>query len=153
MPVAKRNLTNQIVTNPCELKKVYVNHFKHRMRKRPILPKFKNYENKIEKRFSEILKITKENQFPDWTLKNLETVLKSLKQSQSQDSMGLVNELFMIQHIGDDLKLSLLQLFNKIKNLNQIPDFFKKYLLRPSPKRSYLRLTLNRKEASSSSLN
>ena len=55
VPVAKRNLANQIITNPCELKRVFVNHFKHRMRKRPMLPKFKKYEIEIEKRFNEIL--------------------------------------------------------------------------------------------------
>ena len=124
VPIAKRNLENKIITHPVELKKVYVKHFQHRMRKRPILSKFKDYENKIENKFSEILDLISKNQFPDWTLANLEKVLNSLKKSQSQDSMGLVNELFMQSNIGEDLKISLLIFFNHIKNLNQIPDFF-----------------------------
>ena len=40
IPVAKRNLANQIVTNQINLKKLYVKHFQHRMRQRPILNYF-----------------------------------------------------------------------------------------------------------------
>ena len=143
IPVAKRNLANKIITNPIELKKLYVKHFQHRMRKRPMLNDFKKYEEEIEAKFSEVLKLTNKNKFPDWTLKHLEDVLKSLKRSQSQDSMGLVNELFMLENIGADLKLSLLQLFNKIKNRNQIPDFFKNVYITAIPKRKKSPLELS----------
>ena len=34
IPIAKKNLSNTIVTNPHELKRVYVKHFQHRMRLR-----------------------------------------------------------------------------------------------------------------------
>ena len=114
IPIAKMNLANKIITNPVELKKVYVKHFQHRMRTRPILDKYKSYESAIQNRFSDILNFTNENKYPDWSMQNLEDVLKSLKRSQSPDSMGLVNELFMLENIGTDLKISLLQLFNKI---------------------------------------
>ena len=82
------------------------------MRSRPILNKYKDYEIEIENKFAGILNITSRNQFPDWTLANLESVIKSLKMSQSQDSMGLVNELFVPANIGEDLKVSLLHFFN-----------------------------------------
>ena len=41
----------------------------------------------------------------------------------------------MLKHIGYDLKLSILQLFNKIKNQNKIPDFFKNVYITAIPKR------------------
>ena len=132
--MAKFDLSNKIITNPKELKHVYVNHFQHRMRKRPLIPKFEEYNRDIENKFSNILKITKVNKFPDWSKQDLEKVLKSLKRSQSQDTMGVINELFMMEHIGDDLKISLLQLFNKIKNTNQIPNFFRKVYVTAIPK-------------------
>ena len=94
------------------------------MQKRPILNKFKKYESNIQSKFLSILDFTKQNKFPDWTLENLEKVLKSLKKSQSQDRMGFVNEMFMMQNLGEDLKQSLVHLFNNIKNLNEIPYFF-----------------------------
>ena len=42
LPVAKRNLAGKIITNSGELKKLYLKHFHHRMRDRPIL---KQYES------------------------------------------------------------------------------------------------------------
>ena len=39
LPVAKRNRAGKIITNVEELKEVYLQHYKHRMRNRPILIK------------------------------------------------------------------------------------------------------------------
>ena len=124
VPIAKWNLSNKIITNPKELKQLYVDHFQYRMRNRPILPEYQEYQKIIENQFSDTLKITQNNKFPDWSIHDLEMVLKSLKRSQSQDTMGVVNELFMIDNIGEDLKISLLKFFNKIKNTCQVPIFF-----------------------------
>ena len=122
VPIAKRNLANKIITNAKELKKLYADHFQHRMRKRPMLSDFQEYQKNVEKKFYDILKVTKDNGFPDWSMKDLEFVLKSLKRSQSQDTMGVVNELFMNENIGKDLKVSLLQIYNRIKNTNIIQN-------------------------------
>ena len=105
------------------------------MQKRPILNKFKKYESNIQSKFLSILDFTKQNKFPDWTLENLEKVLKSLKKSQSQDRMGFVNEMFMMQNLGEDLKQSLVHLFNNIKNLNEIPYFFRNVYVTAIPKK------------------
>ena len=105
--MAKTNLANQIITNPLELKRVYLNHFKHRMRLRPILPEYESYSEEVERKFNTILMNTKKITHPDWTMKDLETVLKSLKRSQSHDTVGLVNEIFMLHNIGEDFKMSL----------------------------------------------
>ena len=104
-----------MITNPKELRKVYAKHFQHRMRTRPILNKYKDYGIRIEQKCSQILQETKNNSFPDWTIADLDIVLQSLKKSQGPDSMGLVNEIFMKNNIGKDFKVSMLQLFNKIK--------------------------------------
>ena len=73
--------------------------------------------------------------FPDWTLADLDKVLRSLKRSQSQDNMELVNELFMTNNIGFNLKVSLLKLFNGIKNNMHIPDFFRNVFITAIPKK------------------
>ena len=49
--------------------------------------------------------------------------------------MGIVNELFMPENIGEDLKCSLLVFFNKIKNQNQIPHFFRNVYITAIPKK------------------
>ena len=116
MPAAKKNLNGQIITNPSELKTIYREHFVFRVRKRPILPGMEKYQENVENNFKKILNETKTNTFPDWSMQDLEKVLKSLKINQSQDTMCLVNELFILKNIGDNLKTSLLLFFNKIKN-------------------------------------
>ena len=43
--------------------------------------------------------------------------------NKSRDPHGLINELFKPDIIGSDLKLSLLNLFNEIKDKCHIPEF------------------------------
>ena len=143
VPVAKRNLSNQLITNPKELKKVYAKHFQHRMRSIPILEQHKEYDEEVNKKFNAALEISKDVLMPDWKDVDLEKVLKSLKKSQSQDILEMVNELFMPNIIGKDLKDSLLLLFNGIKNNLLIPEFFKKVFITSIPKGKKSPLDLN----------
>ena len=59
-------------------------------------------------------------------MKHLEKVLKSLKKDKSRDPNGWINELFQGGVAGEDLKRSMLNLFNKIKADNYIPEFIRK---------------------------
>ena len=95
----------------------------------------KNYQIEIEKKFQRILKVTQNVKYPDWSIGDLDKVLKTLKKSQSQDSMEMVNELFLFNNIGTDLKSSLLSFFNGMKNTMQIPDFLKKVFITAIPKK------------------
>ena len=54
---------------------------------------------------------------------DLDQALRQLKERKATDPTGLVNELFMINNIGDDLKKSILILMNKIKENVQDPKF------------------------------
>ena len=143
LPVAKRNLFGQIISNREELKSVYLENFVFRMRSRPILPHLKNYQEEIESQFECILQLTKNRKFPDWSLDDLNKVLKTLKKSQSEDTMGIVNEIFMTQNIGSNLKQSLLLFFNKIKNTNEIPELFKHVYIKAIPKKKKSPLELS----------
>ena len=51
LPIAKLNLSGQIITNKEELKVVYLDHFIHRMRNRPIMSHLKDYQTEIEENF------------------------------------------------------------------------------------------------------
>ena len=50
-------------------------------------------------------------------MKDLEEVLKNLKEGKCRDPDGLIREIFMEGIIGTDLKKSMLILFNKILGL------------------------------------
>ena len=89
--MAKRNIDGKIVTNHNELRNLYKEHFSYRMRRRPILPHLENYKTNLEYDFQQILKSSKKMSIPDWTMHDLDKVLKNLKPNQSQDTMGLIN--------------------------------------------------------------
>ena len=142
LPVAKKNLFGKVVTNPKALKKLYIEHFAHRMRQRPILPSLKSYQKTVEEDFYELLKISKMNKSPDWTLDDLNKVLRSLKRNQSQDTMEFSNEIFLNDNIGSDLRKSVLLLCNNIKNNITIPDFMKHIFVTAIPKKQKSPLNL-----------
>ena len=135
LPVAKRNIAGKIITNPNELKNIYLKHFIFRMRKRPILPGLENYQKDVELNFRKVLNSTKNIAFPDWNMVDLDRVLRTLTVSQSPDRMNLVNELFLQKNIGHNLKMSLLTFFNKVKNEQYIPEFLKKVYITSIPKK------------------
>ena len=53
----------------------------------------------------------------------MDKVRKSFKTKKARDPLGLVNDLFKPGVIGLDLKESLLQFFNLIKETGTMPDF------------------------------
>ena len=121
LPVAKANEDDQIITNKNELKHLYLKHYSHRMRSRPIKSDLKTFKSETEESFSKVLEKTKLDKSPDWTSEELEKVLKNLKLRQSQDMRGYTNELFHMKNIGDDLKESILIICNKMKQSLIIP--------------------------------
>ena len=58
----------------------------------------------------------------DWTMDELEEVLKTLKSNKARDAHGHVYELF--RYGGQDLKSSLLEFFNLVKEKQIYPDIF-----------------------------
>ena len=104
LPTGKKNKSGQIITNQQELKEVYLDHFKHRMRDRPILPELETYKKQIENEFKLILEETAVRKTKNWDTAQLDRVLKTLKSGQSKDAKGLANELFAHANIGSDLK-------------------------------------------------
>ena len=60
------------------------------------------------------------NRTDDWTMEELTVVLKGLKTNKSRDALGYLNELFKPEVIGDDLKLAILKLMDRIKTKTRI---------------------------------
>ena len=53
---------------------------------------------------------------------DLNKVLKDMKKNKSRDPMGYCNEIFAPDVAGDDLKIALLKMMNKIKKDQVFPD-------------------------------
>ena len=61
LPTGVKDFKGKVITNPLEKKKVTIEHFKHRMRKRPYIENVKDVANLNEELFKERLKSSKEN--------------------------------------------------------------------------------------------
>ena len=126
LPTGKKNIEGCVVTNPEELKELYLQTFLHRLRERPIKEGFEKLMEIKEELFMLILEAAKLNKRKPWNMNDLEAALASLKKEKLRDADGLINELFKLEVLGSDLKLSLLRLFNGIKEEGVFPDLLRK---------------------------
>ena len=122
-PTAKMDKEGNIVTNPEAIKKIYLEAYIDRLKHREINPNLEELKVLREELFEQRLCEAKRNKSRPWTIEELDKVLKKLKRGKATDPTGLVNELFMLENIGDDLKESLLILLNKIKDQLKEPEF------------------------------
>ena len=123
LPIAKRNQRGKLVSNPHELKKVLAREYKDRLRQRSIRQDLLAMRNRRKKIFLLKMKLSGKRRTPDWNLTQLERALKDLKNNKSRDFEGYVNEIFKADVIGEDLKKSLLVMFNKMKRKKLIAKF------------------------------
>jgi hypothetical protein len=109
LPVGKKNIKTQLITNPEELKKLYLDTFKYRLRHRPVQPGLESLLDDLEELFKERLEMSKNVKTKDWTTEDLEEALMQLKSGKCRDPDGLIRELFKEGVIGEDLKKSMLR--------------------------------------------
>ena len=114
-PMAKLDKLGNLITAPERLKILYLETYVERLRHREIKPDFtSNYQKKVklwEMRFDHL----KKKVTNDWSEEELTSTLKSLKNNKSRDPNGLINEIFKPPVIGRDLKDTLLEFLNGIK--------------------------------------
>ena len=120
-PMAKRDPYGNIITAPSQLKSLYVETYKHRLRHRPIDANFKDIMELKTQLWELRLNNLKRKVTAPWKMSHLESVLKSLKTNQSRDPMGIISEIFKPGIIGSELKYSTLSLVNSVKASMYIP--------------------------------
>ena len=90
LPVGKKNLKQQLITNPSELKALYLDTFKYRLRHRPVQPGFENLLEYQKELFDLRLELAKMNRTEPWTIGDLEEAIKSLKTGKCRDPEGII---------------------------------------------------------------
>ena len=123
LPVAKIDNHGRIVSDPEDLKKLYIDTYTHRLRNRPIRPEYEDLKILKTELFNKRMQVIKMQKYEPWKLENMRVVLKALKKNKSKDPHGLINELFRPENIGSDMEISILLLLNKIKENLTMPDF------------------------------
>ena len=79
VPTGVKNIEGKLITNPIEKKKVVLDHFLHRMRKRPEVEDVKDVIKTNREVFNLRLMLAKLRKSYNFTTEELELVLKSLK--------------------------------------------------------------------------
>ena len=124
-PAAKIDVNGRLVTDPENLKKLYLDTFTHRLRQRPVKEDYseiyKLQQGLLEKR----LLISRENKSDEWTEEDILKTLNSLKNGKCKDPLGLINEIFKPPTAGTDMVKSLSLMMNRIKNEVKLPEIFR----------------------------
>ena len=115
LPIAKKNHHGKIVSGANELKILLAKEYRERLRSRPIRPDMKSMKMRKKRIFQLKMKLAERTQSLEWTMQDLDEALKQLKNNKSRDNDGFINELFKKDVIGDDLKKSMLKMYNKLK--------------------------------------
>ena len=125
-PMAKKDTNGNLVTAPKQLKKLYSDTYKHRLRNRVMKEDLIDiYFLKKDLWASRLIELEK-NKTDGWNLQELRLSLKSLKTNKTTDPNDMINELFKDGCLGNDLEQALLLLFNGIKNTGVIPEYLLK---------------------------
>ena len=138
LPIAKRNFEGKLITDTEEIKLLLEKEYFQRLRTRPIRPDLGSLKERKNEIFNLHLKIAEGISSKPWTLKDIERALSNLRNKKSRDNEGYINEIFKEGIIGNDLKISLLTMFNKLKMNKIVPDFMKITNLTTVPKKGSL---------------
>ena len=119
-PAAKRNSDGILVSDPEELKSLYLKTYVDRLTPNEIPEALKETEKLKDDLFSLRMNAASKERSDNWSLEQLEKVLKSTKNNAARDAHGHVYELFKLG--GINLKLSLLKLCNLTKLKQEYPE-------------------------------
>ena len=121
-PSAKMNSKGQLITEKAELEKLYLDTYINRLKPNPVPDDLKDISELKSLLFKLRMEKCSQEISPDWTMENLDNVLKKLKKNKARDAHGHVFELFKFG--GKNLKLSLLKMFNLTKSKQIYPQIF-----------------------------
>ena len=121
-PTAKINSEGELVTEKDKLEELYLKTYIERLKPNETQEDLKDIKELKNLLFGLRLNISGKIISPEWTMADLEKVLKELKNGKARDAHGHIYELF--KYGGRHLKLSLLRMFNLTKNLQIYPSIF-----------------------------
>ena len=115
-------VSGNLLTSEEKIQEAAVKTYANRLENRPMKENMKHIKDAKEILCEKLIKVAQANKTPPWTMKDVEKVLKHLKKNKSRDPLGLCNELFGPEVAGDDLKLAIVKLMNRIKQDQVYPE-------------------------------
>ena len=121
-PSVMQGSDGRLITTDEEILKEAVQHYQNVFKEREMEEDLNHIKTAREILCEERLNIAGNNKTPPWTIKDVTSVLKSLKTGKSKDPYNMPNEIFKPGVAGDDLILAVTSLMNRIKNEVNFPD-------------------------------
>ena len=121
-PTAMTDKEGNLFTSEKDIQNLALETFSERLKNRKIREGLENLQNDKEDLCKLRLKLSSQNKTPDWTMKQLNSVLNYLKKNKSRDPHGYSNDIFKMNVAGDDLKHAILILMNRIKKEQVFPE-------------------------------
>ena len=122
-PSAKKDEYGNLVTDKKTLEELYLRTYESRLQPNCLPAELDELKTLKKYLFNLRVKLAKQDVTEDWSFKQLEAALKSLKNHKARDIWGHTYELF--KYGGKDLKYSLLSLFNRVKKSQTYSSIFK----------------------------
>ena len=114
-PSAMQGSDDRLIATDEEILNEAVNHYQNVFKEREMEADLYYIKTAHEILCEERLNIAGNNKTPPWTIKDVTSVLKSLKTGKSKDCCDMPNEIFKPGVVGDDLVLAVTSLMNIIK--------------------------------------
>ena len=110
-----KDASGNLVTKQKKILELILQHYKNVLMNRPIKDDLKKHKKEREQLAILRMDEASNNKTPDWILDDLDVVLKGLKNKKCRDPFGYINEIFKPDICGDNLKLGILKMMNRIK--------------------------------------
>ena len=114
-PTAMLDEHGNLIKSNNAIEELTIKMYEDRLKSLKIREELRMHKLQRESTCGKRLKEAQENITPDWSMEDLNLVLKQLKNNKSRDPLGWANELFKPNKAGYDLKMAILRMMNQIK--------------------------------------
>ena len=116
-----------LVTSNEAIEELAIQTDKRRLENQEMKDELKQLQNDKEELCKLRMKISSRTKTPDWTMDQLDRVLKYLKKNKSRDRLRYANEIFQEGAAGKDLTIATLSLLDRVKREQVYPEVLEVY--------------------------
>ena len=126
VPTAMVDPVGNLISGKYSLRELYKTTYQDRLGYKSIKPGWEGVENMKNYLFEKRIEHSSSIKSRNWNLEEVKKVCKKLKHGKARDRDDLIFELFKPDYAGNDLMISMMKMFNMIKENLKIPKFLQK---------------------------
>ena len=134
LPVAKKNHKGRLISSPKELLQTLKKEYTDRLRPRKCKHELQEHMSLVHETTKLKLEKAWKNKSPAFDIIELDKAISDLNTGKARDPSGLCSEIFKRNVMGANLKESLLNMLNLIKEEGIVPDIMKEAVITTIPK-------------------